>query len=383
MNSPRRWRLLSLTPMVAAAVLITSGQASGWPLGPIRWLSLGLLAAGLGALVPLRRAQRATAIDLSFGAFLLLAVAAFWLWPSGLGRAVAAGPVAWLYWVLLAGACLPWVFGAPPFTEAFAKRNTPEAVWATDVFRRINRDMTLVWCLLFLLAALSATLAALLPALAGPWAQALLTGAIPLALMLGLGLPFTREYPTYYQRRLGLEPLGAEASPPPPARPAVLPPAPAPVAQPTMEETMSGKRTIVAVNGSPHGGMGNTAQMIEMLRPTLEAEGLALEVITLFDKEIDYCTGCALCLEKGKCWIPDEHRGLVKRLLEADGVILASPVYFLHVTAQMKTFLDRSLAWGHKPRATHKPGLAISVAAAFQEQEVGDYLAQMLHVYGA
>ncbi|MBU4575736.1 MAG: NAD(P)H-dependent oxidoreductase [Desulfarculus sp.] len=387
MNPERRWGLASIAPIAASVILIAGGEASGWPLATARWLSLVMLAACLAALIPLRRAGRATAISLSFGAFVLLAAAGFWLWPTGLGRAVAAGPIAWVYWMLLAGASLPWAFGAPPFTEAFAKRTTPEAVWQTDIFKRINRNMTLVWCLLFLAAALVATLAALLPALKGPLAQALCTGVIPVSLMLGIGLPFTKNYPAHYQRKLGLEPVAAGVEPlsaeESPALISAPTPAPAPAPRPIREETMSGQKTIVAINGSPHGGIGNTSQMIEMLRPTLEAEGLALEVITLHDKEIDYCTGCALCLEKGTCWIPDEHRGLVKRLLDADGIILASPVYFLHVTAQMKTFIDRSLGWGHKPRDTYKPGLAISVAAAFQEVEVADYLAGLLHVYGA
>ncbi|MBU1276420.1 MAG: NAD(P)H-dependent oxidoreductase [Proteobacteria bacterium] len=383
MNSERRWGLLGLAPIMASVVLIAVGEASGWPLAVVRWLSLLLLAVSLAALIPLHRAGRATAINLGFGAFLLLAAAGFWLWPDGLGRALAAGPIAWLYWVLLAGVSLPWAFGAPPFTEAFAKRTTPEAVWQTDIFKRINRNMTLVWCLLFLAAALSATLATVLDALKGSIAQAVCTGAIPLGLMLGIGLPFTKKYPAYYQRKLGLEPVREGAEPLPADQSPAPTSAPAPAPRPIREETMSGQKTIVAINGSPHGGIGNTSQMIEMLRPTLEAEGLALEVITLHDKEIDYCTGCALCLEKGKCWIPDDHRGLVKKLLDADGIILASPVYFLHVTAQMKTFLDRSLAWGHKPRDTYKPGLAISVAAAFEEKEVADYLAGMLHVYGA
>ncbi len=382
MSGQHPWRLLPLVPIAGAMVLMAVGSASGWPLGLARGLSAALLALALAALIPLRRAGRATAIDLGFGAYLLLAAAAFWLWPGGLGRALAAAPFAWLYGVLLAGASLPWAFGAPPFTEAFAKRTTPEAVWQTPVFKRINRNMTLVWCLLFLAAAVFAALAAL-PGLQGPLAQILLTGIIPLALMLGVGLPFTKNYPAHYQRKLGLEPVGAgEAAPPAAPRPAA-PPAPAPALRPSQEESMSGQLKIVAINGSPHGGIGNTSIMIEMLRPTLEAEGLALEVITLHDKEIDYCTGCALCLEKGKCWIPDDHRGLVRQLLEADGIVLAAPVYFLHVPAQMKTFIDRSLAWGHKPRDTYKPGLAISVAAAFQEVEVAEYLANMLHVYGA
>lgn len=383
MSQKRLWGILGLAPIVAAMVFIAVGEAGGWPPGLARWLSLLLSAVCVATLIPLRRAGQATAINLGFGAFMLLATAGFWLWPAGLGRALAAGPIAWLYWVLLAGVSLPWAFGAPPFTEAFAKRTTPEAVWQTDIFKRINRDMTLVWCLLFLAAAVCATMAALLPALKGSIARAVCTGAIPLGLMLGIGLPFTQKYPAYYQRKLGLEPVGSGAQLPPAATDPAPLSAPAPAPRQSLEETMSGQLKIVAINGSPHGGIGNTSQMIEMLRPTLEAEGLALEVITLHDKEIDYCTGCALCLEKGKCWIPDDHRGLVLKLLEADGIILASPVYFLHVTAQMKTFIDRSLAWGHKPRDTYKPGLAISVAAAFQEVEVADYLAGLLHVYGA
>jgi multimeric flavodoxin WrbA len=100
-------------------------------------------------------------------------------------------------------------------------------------------------------------------------------------------------------------------------------------------------------------------------------------------QHIEYCTGCAVCLEKGACWIRDDHKGVVKKLLDADAVILASPVYFRQVTAQMKTFLDRSLGYGHRPRSTWKPGLAVSVSAGWGETEVAQYLAGALRVYGA
>jgi multimeric flavodoxin WrbA/putative sterol carrier protein len=123
--------------------------------------------------------------------------------------------------------------------------------------------------------------------------------------------------------------------------------------------------------------------MIEMMRDPLAQEGFHLDVINLAAHEIDYCYGCAFCLEKGKCWIEDDHRSIAKRLLAADGIILASPVYIFSVTAQMKTFLDRSLAYGHKPRASWKPGLAVSVSAGFGETAVGNYLADILRIYGA
>ena len=146
---------------------------------------------------------------------------------------------------------------------------------------------------------------------------------------------------------------------------------------------MNQRPTIVAVNGSPHGGIGNTSQMIEMLRTTLAHEGFELEVIHLADLDIRYCTGCGFCMEKGKCWIDDDHRQVTEKLLNAQGIILASPVYFFSVTGQMKTFLDRSLAFGHKPRSTWKPGLAISVSAGLGETDVATYLGFLLRTFGA
>jgi hypothetical protein len=49
----------------------------------------------------------------------------------------------------------------------------------------------------------------------------------------------------------------------------------------------------------------------------------------------------------------------------------------------MKTFLDRSLAWGHKPRPSWKPGLTISVSAGQGETQTAEYLTGLLRVYGA
>ena len=61
---------------------------------------------------------------------------------------------------------------------------------------------------------------------------------------------------------------------------------------------MAGKPRVVAINGSPQKGMGNTALLIEMLRPNLSREGFELEIINLSDHEIRYCTGCAFCMDK-------------------------------------------------------------------------------------
>jgi multimeric flavodoxin WrbA len=140
---------------------------------------------------------------------------------------------------------------------------------------------------------------------------------------------------------------------------------------------------VVAVNGSPHEGFGNTSQMLAMLGENLSLEGLELEEIFLSQHQIGFCTGCATCLETGGCWLRDDYKSVVRSVLEADAVILASPVYFFNVTAQMKTFLDRSLGYGHRPRRDWKPGLALSVSAGHGETWVADYLGQVLRAFGA
>ncbi len=146
---------------------------------------------------------------------------------------------------------------------------------------------------------------------------------------------------------------------------------------------MSDRLKVVAINGSLHAGIGNTSLMLRMMEPVLAQEGIDVDEVFLADKRIEYCVGCGVCLEKEKCWRQDDHAEVVGKVLGADGVILASPVYFRHVTAQMKTFIDRSLAYGHKPRASWKPGMAISVSGGMGETAVAEYLAGTLRAYGA
>jgi multimeric flavodoxin WrbA/putative sterol carrier protein len=140
---------------------------------------------------------------------------------------------------------------------------------------------------------------------------------------------------------------------------------------------------VVAVNGSPHEGFGNTSQMLAMLGENLAREGLELEEIFLSQYQIGFCTGCATCLESGSCWVRDDYNSVVRTVLEADAVILASPVYIFNVTAQMKTFLDRSLGYGHRPQGNWKPGLALSVSSGHGETWAADYLGQVLRLFGA
>ncbi|MEJ2731779.1 MAG: NAD(P)H-dependent oxidoreductase [Deltaproteobacteria bacterium] len=376
-------------PFIAVTAFFIFNKTLGFETAPMKGAIVLLAAAGLGAVFCLRRSSRISPIHKGMVAFLVLAVLAFWVLPTGAGRLVPAYPATTLHAVLFLIAVGPPILGREVFTMHFARKTTPETVWKTDVFKTINYHLTALWALLFFCSMVSGLLPGIL-GLDGPVYGITFDVLLPAALMLGIGLPVTRHYPGYYQRKLDLAPVRPPESGPPKNTEIQRPSGDQnfishqPIHNVKMEEPkMSQNPTIVAVNGSPRAGVGNTSMMIEMLRDPLSQKGFNLEIINLCGNEINYCYGCGVCLEKGKCWIDDDHRGIAQRLLAADGIIFASPVYIFSVTAQMKAFLDRSLAYGHKPRSSWKPGMSVCVSSGSGETEVGDYLADILRIYGA
>ncbi len=371
----RRW--LAMAPVLGVILDLSLHRGLGaWHPLAMGGSLLALLLCLAALLARWRGRGELTPVGAAMAGFCLLVAGGLWLWP-GLGRLWAAYPEPLLYAVLLAMAGLPQLLGLPPFTTHFARRTAPPAVWSSHAFVRINLALAWFWAALFFLAG-SLTLLSHL-ALAWPhWLLASLREGTTLFLMLGVGWPVTRRYPDWYLARRGLpslRQLKAAAASPAPAAPEVPSP---------KEAVMFTRPTVVAVSGSPHAGLGNTDLMIGMLRPALAEEGLDLVVVNLTELDIGYCVGCGLCIEKGQCWQADDHAGVVEKLLAAQAVVLASPVYFGQVTAQFKTFLDRCLVLGHQPRpGGRKPGLAVAVSAGMGETAVADYLAGVLRVFGA
>jgi multimeric flavodoxin WrbA len=100
---------------------------------------------------------------------------------------------------------------------------------------------------------------------------------------------------------------------------------------------------VVAINGSARKD-GNTAILVRTLFEELEKEGIKIELVQLAGKKVHGCTGCGKCWEKKdrRCVIDDFANECIKKMDEADGIILASPTYFSDVTAEMKALIDRS-----------------------------------------
>jgi multimeric flavodoxin WrbA len=102
---------------------------------------------------------------------------------------------------------------------------------------------------------------------------------------------------------------------------------------------------ILIIDGSPR-MRGNTAVLsAEIGRGILEAKA-EFEIVKLQKLTIKPCLGCEVCQKKKnlRCIQEDDMNSLFPRLLEAGAIILASPIYWFSVTAQMKAFIDRLYA---------------------------------------
>lgn len=120
---------------------------------------------------------------------------------------------------------------------------------------------------------------------------------------------------------------------------------------------------VVAFNGSPR-KEGNTAALIKHALEELEKDGIETEVVQVGGKRIHGCTACGKCYEKmdKKC-INDKDiiNECIEKMLEADGIILASPTYFADLTPELKALIDRAgfVAKANNEMFKHKVGAAI------------------------
>jgi multimeric flavodoxin WrbA len=105
---------------------------------------------------------------------------------------------------------------------------------------------------------------------------------------------------------------------------------------------------VLGLFGSPRRG-GNTDLLLEEALKGAEKEGAKVERIYLRELTITPCKECHGCDNTGKCVILDEMEKIYPKLLEADVVILASPIFFYGITAWAKALIDRSQAlWARK-----------------------------------
>ncbi|MFH1484535.1 MAG: flavodoxin family protein [Chloroflexota bacterium] len=98
---------------------------------------------------------------------------------------------------------------------------------------------------------------------------------------------------------------------------------------------------VVAVIGSPR-VKGNTERLAQQALDAIAAEGIEMEIVRLAGLSIAPCNACMACHDGPDCSIQDDFQAVFQKMVEADGIILASPVYFGSATANIKALMDRA-----------------------------------------
>ncbi|MEI6167708.1 MAG: flavodoxin family protein [bacterium] len=119
---------------------------------------------------------------------------------------------------------------------------------------------------------------------------------------------------------------------------------------------------ILGICGSPRGTKSQTRALLDALLAEAKTKGAQVEFVDLGKVRIGFCQACEACHKGPDCVLNDDCRPILRQMLEADGIVLASPVYLDHVTAQMKALLDRTSHFVHCLRLTGKYMAALTTS---------------------
>jgi len=101
---------------------------------------------------------------------------------------------------------------------------------------------------------------------------------------------------------------------------------------------------VLAVVGSNR-KQGNVANICAEIIAGARDGGHQIEMINLFDFDIQHCIGCWRCHSLEKCFQQDDFESVYERIKKADTIILGSPVYWGNITGKMKAFFDRHMGY--------------------------------------
>ena len=117
---------------------------------------------------------------------------------------------------------------------------------------------------------------------------------------------------------------------------------------------------VLVINGSPH-REGNVSVALAEMKKVFDEEGVVVETVEIGQKRVTGCQACYACAKLGKCVMDDlvnETAGLFR---EADGLVVASPVYYASPNGTLVSFLDR-LFFSCKFDKRMKVGASVAVA---------------------
>ncbi len=101
-------------------------------------------------------------------------------------------------------------------------------------------------------------------------------------------------------------------------------------------------KKVLIISSSPRKG-GNSDILCDAFAEGAREAGHKVERVRIADRKIGYCTGCYVCQKTGKCTIRDDAKKVIDKMMAADSIVLASPVYFYSICAQLKALIDRTV----------------------------------------
>ena len=117
---------------------------------------------------------------------------------------------------------------------------------------------------------------------------------------------------------------------------------------------------VLMLNGSPKTN-GNTALALAEMEKIFQQEGIEAETVQVGHKDVRGCIACASCYREGKCVFDDVVNELAPKFQEADGLVVASPVYYASANGTLISLLDRLFYSSRCPK-TMKVGASVAVA---------------------
>jgi multimeric flavodoxin WrbA len=140
-------------------------------------------------------------------------------------------------------------------------------------------------------------------------------------------------------------------------------------------------KKVLAINSSRR--KRNTYNILNNLKKELSQRDIHVDIINLFDYDIEECTGCEQCLRGKACLHKDDVNLLMDKLIEYDGIILSTPIYMGGVSGKLKVFIDRTCRWFHRPELVGRPVLHVATTSASGLKETLKFLEKTSIHWGA
>ena len=130
---------------------------------------------------------------------------------------------------------------------------------------------------------------------------------------------------------------------------------------------------VLGISGSPRKG-GNTEALLDKALLGAKSKGAETEKVVLNDLKMVPCQECEKMKDDGTCKVEDDFQALYAKIMKADALILAAPIFFGSLNAQTKIMIDRfQCLWRYKyilkgkPKIKKRPGALILVEASSRE----------------